>query len=287
MTETQTTAPPGPLAPTSSAAERLVARRQLPVGRPDLPARQPAAARAAAPRARQAAPARATGAPRPGLNFVYAHLNRVIRAQRPRRDLRHRARATAGPGLVASTYLEGTYSEVYPSMTRDEEGLRAAVPPVLLPGRHPQPRRAGDAGLDPRGRRARLRAGRTPTERRSTTPTCSCAASWATARPRPARWRRAGTPTSSSTRRATARCSRSCTSTATRSPTRPCWRASRTTSCARCSSATATSPTSSRATTRRRCTSSWPRRSTRWSSDIAAIQSRGARGRPPSGRAGR
>jgi xylulose-5-phosphate/fructose-6-phosphate phosphoketolase len=74
---------------------------------------------------------------------------------------------------VASTYLEGTYGEVYPSMTPDEEGLRGCS--ASSPSRRdPQPRRAGDAGLDPRGRRAGLRARRTPTGRRSTTPTCSC-----------------------------------------------------------------------------------------------------------------
>ncbi len=63
--------------------------------------------------------------------------------------------------------------------------MRAAVPPVLLPGRHPEPRRARDAGLDPRGRRARLRARCTPTAPPSTTPTCSSCASSATARRRP------------------------------------------------------------------------------------------------------
>ena len=52
----------------------------------------------------------------PGLNFVYAHLNRVIRAQRPRRASSSPGPGTAGPGLVASTYLEGTYSEVYPDI---------------------------------------------------------------------------------------------------------------------------------------------------------------------------
>jgi hypothetical protein len=57
-----------------------------------------------------------------------------------------------------------------------------------------------DARLDPRGRRARLRRCRTPTARRSTTPTCSSPAWSATARPRPARWPPPGTPTSSSTR---------------------------------------------------------------------------------------
>ena len=107
----------------------------------------------------------------PGLNFVYAHLNRVIRAARPRRDLRHRPRARR-PGLVANAYLEGTYSEVYPDIGPRRGGHAPAVPPVLVPRRHPQPRRARDARLDPRGRRARLLARRTPTARRSTTRTC-------------------------------------------------------------------------------------------------------------------
>src|ERR671917_257310 len=54
----------------------------------------------------------------PGLNFLYAHMNRAIRE----RDLE--AIFIAGPGhggpaLIASTWLEGTYSEVYPEVTRD------------------------------------------------------------------------------------------------------------------------------------------------------------------------
>ena len=66
--------------------------------------------------------------------------------------------------------------------------------------RHPQPRRARDARLDPRGRRARLRP--RPRVRRGLRQPgpASWPASSATVRPRPARWRRAGTPTSSSTR---------------------------------------------------------------------------------------
>ena len=93
----------------------------------------------------------------PGLNFLYAHLNRAIVA----RDLNAiyvTGPGHGGPGLVANAYLEGTYTETYP---HDQPGRRRAapaVPAVLLPGRHPQPRRARDAGLDPRGRRARLRA---------------------------------------------------------------------------------------------------------------------------------
>src|SRR5213082_2274253 len=59
----------------------------------------------------------------PGLNFVYAHMNRVIRA----RDLDAifiAGPGHGGPGVVANTYLEGTYTEVYPSISRDEDGLR-------------------------------------------------------------------------------------------------------------------------------------------------------------------
>src|ERR1700760_1332695 len=59
----------------------------------------------------------------PGLNFLYAHLNRVIK-----RDDLDAIYVTGpghgGPGLVANVYLEGTYSEVYPAIGRDEEGLR-------------------------------------------------------------------------------------------------------------------------------------------------------------------
>ncbi len=147
----------------------------------------------------------------PGLNFVYAHLNRADPRARPRRDLRHRARATAARASSPTPTSRAPTREVYPRHRPRRGGAAPAVPPVLVPRRHPEPRRAGDARLDPRGRRARLLARRTPTARRSTTPTCSSAASSATARPRPARSPRAGTRTSSSTRRATAPCCRSCT----------------------------------------------------------------------------
>src|SRR3954470_8768155 len=69
----------------------------------------------------------------PGLNFVYAHLNRVIRAH----DLDAiyvTGPGHGGPGLVASTYLEGTYSEVYPHIGRDEEGLRRLFRQFSFPG---------------------------------------------------------------------------------------------------------------------------------------------------------
>jgi xylulose-5-phosphate/fructose-6-phosphate phosphoketolase len=69
----------------------------------------------------------------PGLNFIYAHLNRLIRA----RDLSMiyvAGPGHGGPGLVANTYLEGTYSEVYPHIGRDTEGLRRLFRQFSFPG---------------------------------------------------------------------------------------------------------------------------------------------------------
>ena len=69
----------------------------------------------------------------PGLNFVYAHLNRVIKA-RELSVLYVTGPGHGGPGLVANTYLEGTYSEVYPHIGRDEEGLRRLFRQFSFPG---------------------------------------------------------------------------------------------------------------------------------------------------------
>jgi xylulose-5-phosphate/fructose-6-phosphate phosphoketolase len=73
-----------------------------------------------------------------------------------------------GPALVANTWLEGTYSELYPTSRRTPRAC-AAVQAVLLPRRHPEPRRAGDARA--RSTRAASSATRSPTPsaRRSTT----------------------------------------------------------------------------------------------------------------------
>src|SRR6266542_4659955 len=57
----------------------------------------------------------------PGLNFIYTHLNRVIKDQ----DLNMiciTGPGHGGPALVANAWLEGTYSEVYPNVTQDEDG---------------------------------------------------------------------------------------------------------------------------------------------------------------------
>ena len=69
----------------------------------------------------------------PGLNFIYAHLNRLIRA----RDLDVlfvTGPGHGGPGLVANTYLEGTYTEVYPHIGRDVEGMRRLFRQFSFPG---------------------------------------------------------------------------------------------------------------------------------------------------------
>ncbi len=69
----------------------------------------------------------------PGLNFVYAHLNRVIR-ERDLDVIYVAGPGHGGPGLVANTYLEGTYSEVYPDVSRDEAGLRLLFKQFSFPG---------------------------------------------------------------------------------------------------------------------------------------------------------
>ncbi|GEA83678.1 phosphoketolase [Cellulomonas sp. A375-1] len=69
----------------------------------------------------------------PGLNFLYAHLNRAI-AQRSQSTLYVTGPGHGGPGLVASAYLDGTYSETYSDITEDEEGLRRLFRQFSFPG---------------------------------------------------------------------------------------------------------------------------------------------------------
>jgi xylulose-5-phosphate/fructose-6-phosphate phosphoketolase len=69
----------------------------------------------------------------PGLNFIYLHLNRVIKE----RDLNVIFIAGPGhgaPGVVANTYLEGTYSEIYPNVSQDEEGMKRLFKQFSFPG---------------------------------------------------------------------------------------------------------------------------------------------------------
>jgi xylulose-5-phosphate/fructose-6-phosphate phosphoketolase len=59
----------------------------------------------------------------PGLNFIYVHVNRLIK-QNDLDVIYIAGPGHGGPGIVANTYLEGTYSEVYPGITQNEDGLR-------------------------------------------------------------------------------------------------------------------------------------------------------------------
>jgi xylulose-5-phosphate/fructose-6-phosphate phosphoketolase len=69
----------------------------------------------------------------PGLNFIYVHFNRIIK----RYDLNSiyiAGPGHGGPGLVANTYLEGTYTEFYPNISQDEEGMQALFKQFSFPG---------------------------------------------------------------------------------------------------------------------------------------------------------
>ena len=69
----------------------------------------------------------------PGLNFIYVHMNRLIKKY----DLNAIyvcGPGHGGPGIVANTYLEGTYSEVYPNIAQDEAGLQRLFKQFSFPG---------------------------------------------------------------------------------------------------------------------------------------------------------
>ena len=69
----------------------------------------------------------------PGLNFIYVHLNRVIREQ-ALNMLYIAGPGHGGPAMVANTYLEGTYSEVYPDISQDAEGMKKLFKQFSFPG---------------------------------------------------------------------------------------------------------------------------------------------------------
>src|SRR6266536_810562 len=69
----------------------------------------------------------------PGLNFIYIHLNRAI-VEHDLDAIYLAGPGHGGPGIVANVYLEGTYTECYPSITRDEEGMRHLFQQFSFPG---------------------------------------------------------------------------------------------------------------------------------------------------------
>src|SRR5215467_8906134 len=69
----------------------------------------------------------------PGLNFIYVHMNRLIRLH----DLNAiyiTGPGHGGPGIVANTYLEGSYTELYPNITQDVEGMKRLFTQFSWPG---------------------------------------------------------------------------------------------------------------------------------------------------------
>src|SRR6202049_41928 len=111
----------------------------------------------------------------PGLNFIYLHLKRLIK-QNDLDVIYIAGPGHGGPGLVANTYLEGTYSEFYSSIPQTEDGLRRLV------------------------RFTKAASSDTPLLTRMAPPStiqiCWSAASWGTAKRKPARWPPVGTPIS-------------------------------------------------------------------------------------------
>ena len=69
----------------------------------------------------------------PGLNFIYVHLNRVIR-EHDLNMLYVTGPGHGGPGLVANTYLEGSYTEIYHDISQDEVGMQRLFKQFSFPG---------------------------------------------------------------------------------------------------------------------------------------------------------
>ncbi len=145
----------------------------------------------------------------PGLSMIYTLLNRLIR--RTDTDCLYvTGPGHGGPALVANTYLEGSYSEVYPRISTDTAGLRNLVRQFSTPGGIPSHVSVQTPGSIHEGGElgyALVHAAAPP----STTRTCWWPASSATVRPRQARSPHRGSCRPFSTRAAMAPCCRSCT----------------------------------------------------------------------------
>src|SRR5580693_6848346 len=69
----------------------------------------------------------------PGQNFIYIHLNRII--QKHDLDMIYVSGSChGGPALVANTYLEGAYTDIYPNVTQDEPGMKRLFKQFSFPG---------------------------------------------------------------------------------------------------------------------------------------------------------
>jgi xylulose-5-phosphate/fructose-6-phosphate phosphoketolase len=169
----------------------------------------------------------------PGLTLVYTHLNRVIKA-RGLDALCVWGPGHGGPSVLANPWLEGSYSETHPDVSRDAEGMARLFRQFSFPGgvpSHVAPETPGSIHEGGELGYSLAHAYGAALDN----PDLLVACVMGTARRRPDRWPPPGTATSSSTRCTTERSCRSCTSTATRSPNRRCspasWRPNRTRCC--------------------------------------------------------
>ena len=145
-----------PLRPRSRPHRRLLAGGQLPLGRPDLPARQPAAAGSGCARSTSSPAARPLGH-HPGAQLHLRPPEPGDPQLGPQRHLRHGARARRTRG-GRQRLARGHLQRGLPAHHRGRGRAARALPPVLVPRRHPLPRGPRDPRLHPRGRRARLLA---------------------------------------------------------------------------------------------------------------------------------
>jgi xylulose-5-phosphate/fructose-6-phosphate phosphoketolase len=134
----------------------------------------------------------------PGLNFIYVHLNRAIKA----RDLDViyvAGPGHGGPGLVANVWLEGTYSEIYPLVPANAVGMQRLFKQFSFPGGVPSHAAPETPGSIHEVANSATRS-RTHMVRHSTIQTLSSPALLGMARLRPAQWRLPGIPISFSIR---------------------------------------------------------------------------------------
>jgi xylulose-5-phosphate/fructose-6-phosphate phosphoketolase len=104
----------------------------------------------------------------PGLNFIYVHLNRII-VEQDANVLFITGPGHGAPGIVANTWLEGTYSELYPDVSQDKEGIRRLFRQFSFPGGIPSHAAPETPARSTKVANSAI-ASRMPLERRLTTP---------------------------------------------------------------------------------------------------------------------
>jgi phosphoketolase len=197
----------------------------------------------------------------PGLNFIYSHLNRIIKS----RDLNVIyicGPGHGGPGMVANTYLEGTYSEVYPSIQQDADGLRSLFRQFSFPGgipSHAAPETPGSIHEGGELGYSLAHAHGAAFDNPDLVVVCVVGDGEAERDRSP----RPGTAINFSIRLRMAPYCRFFISTATRSPTRPSSDGCKMSSSSGCFAATGMILSWSRDRNRWQCTNAWPRSSTR------------------------